>query len=63
MTYRQLLKALTELPQNNLDDTATICIRTGGDAEYYGVNSSAHSENDDVLDKGHFFMIVGTLGT
>lgn len=55
MTYRELLEALKELPQENLDNTATIY--KVEDDEYFAITGTGICD-DGVLDDGHPFLIV-----
>ena len=57
-TYRQLLKALQNLPDYCLDDTVTVYIKQ--EDEYIGVSgtSIAKEEENDVLDDGHLFLVT-----
>jgi hypothetical protein len=57
-TYRKLLKALQNLPDNRLDDDVTVYIKT--DDEYHAATgaSIAEEETNDVLDDGHLFIRI-----
>ena len=57
-TYRELLQQLQTLPPERLDDTATVYV-TGVD-EFYPVMKTevATSSDNDVLDEGHFFLVI-----
>jgi hypothetical protein len=55
MKYRQLLEALKELPQENLDNTATIY--KVEDDEYFAITGTGICD-DGVLDDGHPFLII-----
>ena len=55
-TYRQLLEALQELSQDELDMHATVY--DAANEEYYSLNYTDRSEGDDVLDPDHPIMTV-----
>ena len=55
-TYKQLLEALLELSQEELDMHVTIYDFTN--EEYYPLNYAGKSEGDDVLDANHPIMII-----
>ena len=55
-TYRQLLEALSELSQEELDMNVSIYDSTN--EEYYPLNYTAKTEVDDVLDADHPIMVV-----
>ena len=55
-TYRQLLEALLELSQEELDMNVTIYDFTN--EEYYPLNYTGKTEGDDVLDANHPIMII-----
>ena len=55
-TYRQLLEALLELSQEELDMNVTIYDFTN--EEYYPLNYTGKTEGDDVLDADHPIMII-----
>ena len=55
-TYRELLEALQELPEHDLDKTATIYDKTF-DA-YMPINHTDKTVNDDVLDVHHPVIVI-----
>jgi len=55
-TYRQLLEALQELSQDELDMHVTVYDSTN--EEYYPLNYTGKCEGDDVLDTDHPIMII-----
>ena len=55
-TYRQLLEALSELSQEELDMHVTVYDSTR--EEYYPLNYTGKTEGDDVLDADHPIMII-----
>ena len=55
-TYRQLLEALLELSQEELDLSVTIY--DSSREEYYPLNYTGKTEGDDVLDSDHPIMII-----
>ena len=55
-TYRQLLEALLELSQEELDMHVTIYDKTKD--EYYPLNYTDKTEDNDVLDADHPIMII-----
>jgi len=58
MTYQQLLEQLQQLSKERLQDTVTILDPYEG--EYIAVidTNTADPEVNDVLDEGHFFLIL-----
>ena len=54
MTYRELLKALQEMPEERLDDTATVFEPYEG--EYVALIDVAEVRGSDVLDDGHIVL-------
>lgn len=55
-TYRQLLEALQELSQEELDMHVSIYDATN--EEYYPLNYTSKTEVDDVLDADHPIMVI-----
>jgi len=55
-TYRQLLAALQELSQDELD--MHVSVYDGTNEEYYSLNYTGKCEGDDVLDADHPIMII-----
>jgi len=55
VTYRQLLEAINRLPLDHLDDN--ISVNTEED-EFIPVKKLAIQDEDDVLDKGHLYLIL-----
>ena len=55
-TYRQLLEALLELSQEELDMNVSIYDFTN--EVYYPLNYTGKTEGDDVLDADHPIMII-----
>ena len=55
-TYRQLLAALQELSQDELDMNVTVYDNTN--EEYYPLNYAGKCEGDDVVDADHPIMII-----
>jgi hypothetical protein len=55
-TYRQLLAALQELSQDELDMNVSVYDSTN--EEYYPLNYTGKCEGDDVLDADHPIMII-----
>ena len=62
MTYRQLIEALGTIPTDRLDDTVTVYDPDRDD--FCGVNhtSTALAEHNDVLDPGHFYLVIKSFG-
>jgi len=60
MTYRQLQEELQKLPPERLDDTVTIYDPDVD--EFCGVayTETANSINNDVLDNGHFYLVLNS---
>jgi hypothetical protein len=58
MTYQQLLEQLQQLPQERLQDTVTVL--DPYESEYIAVfdTNTADPAVNDVLDEGHFFLIL-----
>ncbi len=57
ITYRELMKRLQALPPERLDDTATIFLLDTD--EFHPVHDTEiASDKQDVLDPGHFFLLV-----
>ena len=56
VTYRDLLEMLRALPQSRLDDDVTVYIRA--DDEYFAARRVYQQPFDDVLDKGHVFLVI-----
>ncbi len=54
ITYRDLLGRLQTLSERQLDDTVTVEF----DGEFYGVDETGITREDDVLPKDHFCLIV-----
>ncbi len=59
LTYRELKAALETLSEENLDDDVTVYL--SHEDEYYGISQTGTSEEDDVLDKGHFFLATAKM--
>jgi hypothetical protein len=55
-TYADLLEVLKTMSPNELQQTATVFVR--GVDEYYPIQTFDKTKVSDVLDKGHFFMLV-----
>ena len=56
-TYRDLIKALKDMPDDRLDDSATVYDHNSDD--YYGVlRVSVTPADSDVLDPGHTFITM-----
>ena len=55
-TYRQLLAALQELSQDELDMHVSVYDATN--EEYYPLNYTGKCEGDDVVDADHPIMII-----
>jgi hypothetical protein len=62
MTYAELLNALYELPKDRLEDTVTVYDPDRDD--FCGVNHTGISITDknDVLDHGHFYLVLKSYG-
>jgi hypothetical protein len=62
MTYKQLIEELTKIPADRLDDTVTVYDPDRDD--FCGVNHSevAKEEENDVLDPGHFYLVLKSFG-
>jgi hypothetical protein len=62
MTYAQLIEALGTIPFDRLNDTVTVYDPDRGD--FSGVNHSevATEKDNDVLDKGHFYLVLNSYG-
>ena len=56
MNYAQLLKGLKVLSKEQLQQTLTIYIER--DDEYYSVSHTDITLEDDVLNEGHFFLVI-----
>jgi hypothetical protein len=56
MTYSQLFQILKELTSDRLQDDVTV--QNSDTGEFYGVGDVAISEDDDVLDAGHIYLVV-----
>lgn len=58
MTFKQLLEELQAMPEDRLEDTATIY--EPYDGEYYAISGVgiAREEDNDQLDPGHFYMVL-----
>lgn len=54
ITWRELRKRLQDMPDERLDDTATVYDVTAD--EYFGVEQFKIAEDDGVLDEGHSIM-------
>ena len=62
MTYQQLLEQLSMLSPKQLKQTVTL--HDDFDGEYYPVAGTDVTDEDDVLDAGHFILIAeGTIIT
>lgn len=53
MTYRELLAILMHMRAKNLEDDVTVCV----DDEYFPALIRI-SQEDDVLDRGHYYLEV-----
>lgn len=62
MTYAELLNALYELPKDRLEDTVTVYDPDRDD--FCGVNHTGISivDKNDVLDSGHFYLVLNSYG-
>jgi hypothetical protein len=62
MTYAQLIEALGTIPFDRLNDTVTVYDPDRGD--FCGVNSTdvAVEKDNDVLDNGHFYLVLNSYG-
>ena len=59
ITYRQLAQAILAQPAERLDDNVTVLV---GD-EFFPINELCVSTNEtDVLDEGHLFLMVKEIG-
>ena len=60
LTYRKLLEILKDLPDNELDNTATVCLLNV--VEAYGISGFNHVSDDDnfsdILDVGHPILYI-----
>ena len=56
-TYREIKEILQGIPDEQLDQTATVYIE-GHHAEYYGLNDHEFTKEDDVLDRNHLLFYV-----
>ncbi len=59
MTYRELLNKLQEIPEDRLDDTATVYVC--GIDEFISVKT-LQTVDTDVLDPGHFVISINDGG-
>jgi hypothetical protein len=60
MTYAQLLDQLYRMPKDRLEDTVTVYDPQRDD--FCGVITTGTSgDQNDVLDPGHFFLVINTL--
>ena len=57
MTYQQLLEQLSMLSPEQLKQTVTF--HDDFDDEYYPVTGTDVTDEDDILDAGHFIVIAG----
>jgi hypothetical protein len=55
-TYREVLEALKNLSEEDLDKTATVYVR--GVDEYYPIQTFGVTPDTDVLDKDHPYFLV-----
>ena len=62
MTYAQLIEALGTIPFERLNDTVTVYDPDQDD--FCGVNHTeiAEEKDNDVLDPGHFFLVLKSYG-
>ena len=62
MTYAELLNALYELPKDRLEDTVTVYNPDTND--FCAINHSevANEKDNDVLDPGHFYLVLTSYG-
>lgn len=58
MTYRELLDVLNSLPDDRLDDTATVYVTSA--QEYFGIDDVDHADPmyNSVLDPDHLFLVL-----
>jgi hypothetical protein len=56
ITYRELIRRLTAIPSERLDDNVTIYDESND--EYYPVQETFITKENDVLDKGHLVLQV-----
>jgi hypothetical protein len=56
MNYKQLLKQLKSLTKEQLQQTVTIHIQHVD--EYYAIANTDTTTEDDVLEEGHFFLVL-----
>ena len=54
LTYRQLLEWLKKFNDEQLDSNVSVHIKDAD--EWYPVEATAFTEEDDVLDKGHPYL-------
>jgi hypothetical protein len=58
MSWRDIKEMLNKLPEDNLDDTATIYIQSID--EYYGITGFTDEDTGGVLDEGHSYLVLKT---
>lgn len=58
-TYRQLLEKLNQLPDERLDDTATVYDQV--EDEFYAAHGLEINDLDDVLDLGHPYIVFNEV--
>jgi hypothetical protein len=56
ITYRELIKFLGNIPAKRLDDNVTVYDNEND--EYYPVENTFITKENDVLDKGHFVLKI-----
>ena len=61
MTYKELLKNLSRIPEDRLNDNALVFIQW--DNEYLPISAIWESgEENDVLDEGHTYLVIKWKG-
>lgn len=58
LTYRKLLEQLKNLDDNQLDSTVTVLDEF--EDEFFGATRSEVTQEVDVLDENHFFLVIKT---
>ncbi len=56
MTYRDLLQKLTDLTEEQLNQNVTVFFKYAD--EYVPIEGMKIADEDDVLDKGHPYMVA-----
>lgn len=56
MTYKQLLEQLQDLTEEQLNQTVTVY--ESQDNEFFMVDHTAVTNESDVLDEDHFFLVL-----